>query len=244
MHIAVCDDNIADRKQTERLLARESDARINTSGNLYVDSFGNASALTTAPMKYDLFLLDMTAEKPDGAEIAKTLRNMGVTAPIILLISSANYREYTDLPEHILFLDKPIKKAELSELLDKVIAAYDKKPPTIELRDASSAYYVLPDQFVYAAPENGGMHVVLTDTEDVIVQNSLEELCITLGRFNCFYILNKKYVINLDHVVRIEKRNVILSDDTELPLGIGEKKSLLRHLSSFGKRFLPENLTD
>lgn len=27
MHIAVCDDNVADRKQLERLLGRESDSR-------------------------------------------------------------------------------------------------------------------------------------------------------------------------------------------------------------------------
>ena len=30
MHIAICDDNIADRKQTERLLGRESDRRAKT----------------------------------------------------------------------------------------------------------------------------------------------------------------------------------------------------------------------
>ena len=39
MHLAVCDDNIADRKQMERLLGRESDRRLNTTGVLYVDSF-------------------------------------------------------------------------------------------------------------------------------------------------------------------------------------------------------------
>ncbi len=37
MHLAVCDDNIADRKQTERLLGRESDQRINSTGVLYVE---------------------------------------------------------------------------------------------------------------------------------------------------------------------------------------------------------------
>ena len=82
MHIAVCDDNVADRKQTERLLSRESAKRLETSGNLYVDSFGNETALLAAPMKYDLFFLDMTNSTLDGAELAATLRNEGVTAPI------------------------------------------------------------------------------------------------------------------------------------------------------------------
>ena len=57
MHIAICDDHIADRKQMERLLSRESDRRIKTTGNLYIDSFGSVSALLHAPMIYNLFFI-------------------------------------------------------------------------------------------------------------------------------------------------------------------------------------------
>ena len=110
MHIAVCDDNIADRKQTERLLDRESAERINKSGNLFVDSFGNVNALLTAPMKYDLFFIDMTASSPNGMETAVKLRTIGVTSPIVLLISSIDYRAYPNPPKSIFFLEKPIKK--------------------------------------------------------------------------------------------------------------------------------------
>ena len=49
MHIAVMDDNIADRKQLERLLDRESDRRIQTTGNLYIDSFVALESLFIAP---------------------------------------------------------------------------------------------------------------------------------------------------------------------------------------------------
>ena len=41
MHIAICDDNIADRKHLERLLSRESDKRQGTPNLLYVDSYGD-----------------------------------------------------------------------------------------------------------------------------------------------------------------------------------------------------------
>ena len=41
MHLAVCDDHLVDRKQMERLLGRESDRRIHTTGVLYIDSFGS-----------------------------------------------------------------------------------------------------------------------------------------------------------------------------------------------------------
>ena len=62
MHLAVCDDNIADRKQTERLLGRESDRRSNTTGVLYVDSFGNRNAILSTPMIYDGLFMDMVED--------------------------------------------------------------------------------------------------------------------------------------------------------------------------------------
>ena len=55
MHVAVCDDNIADRKQTERLLGRESDRRAKLTEGLFVDSYGNEQSLLTKPMQYDVF---------------------------------------------------------------------------------------------------------------------------------------------------------------------------------------------
>ena len=66
MHLAVCDDNIADRKQMERLLGRESDRRLGTTGVLYVDSFGNRDAILTTPMIYDGLFIDMTEEGNDA----------------------------------------------------------------------------------------------------------------------------------------------------------------------------------
>ena len=50
MHLAICDDHMADRKQMERLLGRESDRRLNTTGVLYVDSFGSKESILTTPM--------------------------------------------------------------------------------------------------------------------------------------------------------------------------------------------------
>ena len=54
MHIAICDDNIADRKQLERLLDRESDRRKDTSGVFFCDSYGNSEHLSRNPMPYEL----------------------------------------------------------------------------------------------------------------------------------------------------------------------------------------------
>ena len=121
MHLAVCDDNIADRKQMERLLGRESDRRLNTTGVLYVDSFGNRSAILSTPMIYDGLFMDMVEDGCNAAEIARELRNAGNTLPIIFCCSKINYREETDLPDNCFFMDKPIQPAELTEVVETLL---------------------------------------------------------------------------------------------------------------------------
>ena len=67
MHLAICDDHMADRKQMERLLGRESDRRLNTTGVLYVDSFGSKESILVTPMIYDAIFMDMTEDGCDRA---------------------------------------------------------------------------------------------------------------------------------------------------------------------------------
>ena len=68
MHIAICDDNVADRKQLERLLGRESDKRKSDTGVFYTDSYGDCEVLGRNPMPYDLFFFFFTErDGKDGA---------------------------------------------------------------------------------------------------------------------------------------------------------------------------------
>ena len=243
MHIAVCDDNIADRKQTERLLSRESAKRIATTGNLYVDSYGNVDSLLKAPMRYDLFFIDMIQAQPYGMETALLLREAGVTAPIVLLVSSINYRNFVNVPDNVFFLDKPIKTAELSDFLDHVCKKFKEKPPTIELRDETKAFYILPDQFVYAAPDEHIMRVKLSDGTTVNQLGTINDLVRILIKFEGFVIISKKYIINIHRILYIKKHTATMSDGTKLPIGLTEKKSLLA-LAKDGSRFITEDLAN
>ena len=135
MHIAVMDDNIADRKQLERLLDRESDRRIQTTGNLYIDSFGALESLFIAPKQYDFFMVDITDNPDECVNTAGKLREMGIKVPVCILRKESEFADYKDLPDDVLFLEKPIKVAKLTETIDKVIALWDEKRDEYKIPD-------------------------------------------------------------------------------------------------------------
>lgn len=144
MHIAVCDDNIADREHLERLLERASDRRIHTTGVFRIDSYGNMDAVMSSPMLYDAFFIDITSGPVNGFQLVRKLIDAGVAAPIILCISTINYRVIIDaaiseapadavetsnhdvlrqkLKSQVQYLNKPIRVAQLDEMLDSIIA--------------------------------------------------------------------------------------------------------------------------
>ena len=92
IYVAICDNNIADRKQTERLLEREKDKRLHDCGDvLYIDSFGSEEALMATPIRYDIFFIDVTESSANGMDVAKRLRLKGIIAPIVLCQSTVSY---------------------------------------------------------------------------------------------------------------------------------------------------------
>ena len=125
MHIAVLDDNIADRKQIERLLDRESDRRISTTGNLYTDTFGAVDAFLAAPRQYDFFMIDLKGEVSLCVEIAGKIRDLGIKVPICFFRSTDEFAGIENMPANVLFLEKPVKTADLTAVIDEVIALFE-----------------------------------------------------------------------------------------------------------------------
>jgi len=125
MHIAVLDDNIADRKQIERLLDRESDRRKSTTGNLYTDTFGAVDAFLSSPRQYDFFMIDLNDGVSLSAEIAFKIRDLGIKVPICFFKSEKEFAGIENMPANVLFLEKPVKVSELSSLIDEVLKMYE-----------------------------------------------------------------------------------------------------------------------
>lgn len=216
MHIAICDDNIADRKQTERLLGRESDRRAKTDSVLYIDSFGKQESVLVAPMIYDMFFIDMVNDTPSAAsDIVKALLAAGVTSPIVMLSSTIDYRQdsYLTSLEQVYFLDKPIKVTELTDIISMGFEKKTQKVPTIELRTDTDAYYVKEEDIMYAEFFNKQYtDVFLCDGRKIHMLCNIENFYAHLERFGSFFPANNHTIVQKKYVKKISLLHVHLTN--------------------------------
>lgn len=235
MHIAICDDNIADRKQTERLLKRESDRRSKTDGVLYIDSYGKQESVLAAPMLYDMFLIDMVNDEPStAADIVKALIAVGVTSPIVMLSSAINYKEdsYLTSLEQVYFIDKPLKVAELSDIISMGFETKNKKAKTIELRTDTDAYYVKDEEIMYAI-YTGSQYtdVYLCDGRKYHMPIQIENFYAHLEPFGTFVPVNNHTIVQKKYVKKISLLHVHLDNGQKFFFAPDYKKHFKSMLS-------------
>lgn len=202
MHIAVCDTNVADRKQMERLLKREGDKRISTEP-LYVNFFGNAQALFASPLQYHAFYIDVCKmDGINGVDIVNRLIAQGTTALIILCCSDINYREFA-FPDNVTFLDKPIKSEELSATIDHALEMMAAAESFIELRDDTDTFYVTEPDILYAVANGRHMIVSLTDGRKLSILITAANLYAQLEKYPVFLAASSKVILNGRHIQKI-----------------------------------------
>lgn len=213
MHVAICDDNGADRKQMERLLKRESDQRASTTGVLYVDSYGNAEALLANPLLYDVFYIDMCHTPGVSVfDIVEKLSQKGSQAPVVLCCSEINYREQT-FPENVFFLDKAIKAAELSASLDRALERKAAAPSMIELRDEKSTIYVTEEEILYAVEKGRAVIVTLTGGRTKLVRTDVYNLYSQwAASHETFLPPSGHLLLNCRHVQKLGFMSATMSD--------------------------------
>lgn len=257
MHIAVCDDNIADRKQMERLLGRASDRRLHTTGVLYIDSYGNVEAVLRSPMLYDAFFIDMTSGPVNGFQLARKLIDAGVVAPIVLCISTIDYpsvieaalakvpEDVTEASNHdilrrqlqkqILYLHKPIKVDELDQMLDHAQSLKAETIPTIELRGEKDTLYVHEDEILYAYKDGNYVHITLSQDRHLDILSTLPNFYTQIAMFTHFIPVSEQCIINVSAVSKRSLFKLTMCDGRTINVSPLDTASVKRALEAYAQ---------
>lgn len=218
MHIAICEDNIADRHQTERLMNRQAQSRRTDEEGYYIDSYGNVDAIMPFSSRYDIFLIDMVQSACNGLELARRLQDAGAHGYFVLCSSTIDYAALCHEQQlddtHFRFLSKPIKTAELTALLDELVPLASEKEEFIELRGLhiNETLYVRPFEILYAISDKGNTCVFLTKERSLLVSGEPYRLYLTVEDNPYFSPISEHAFINVAHTSSISMFAIAMDD--------------------------------
>lgn len=212
MYIAVLADNIADRKQLERLLGRANDALSAKTGTLYIDAYGDADSLMGAPMKYGLFFIDITSNEDHGRSVVERLKTLGVPGRITICQPEDTPFSYSDAINGLFSIQKPIAAAPLHKMiLDAYNAQLQASVPTIEIRGESETHYVPLEKIIYAQSRSHLVYVYLEDGSVLSMLGEIGDFYRWVDGHQEFFFAKKDTVINQNHVLSKSKKEYHLT---------------------------------
>ena len=223
MHVAICDDNVADRKHLERLLSRESDKRAGTPNILYVDSYGEKMHFLANPLKYNLIFMDMSSE-PGIVEFSlEHLEEMGYHPPLALYSDKIDYTALPNLPDYVVHARKPYIPDPLPEFLALGDANVSGHVVSISVHKNSVLIHVPKYMILYALEGARTCTLYLTDNTTIDVDEKIDELRQIFEPYEEFERVNKNSIANFKYVNTVTPVALVMQDNKEL------KISLLRY---------------
>ncbi|MBO5452295.1 MAG: LytTR family transcriptional regulator DNA-binding domain-containing protein [Lachnospiraceae bacterium] len=219
MYIAVLADNIADRKQTERLLGRANDVLANETGTLYIDSYGDAKSLMRAPMKYELFFLDIYGAEDHGRSVIDALKSANVPGKIALVLPEDIPFSYQNAIEGLLTIQKPLITTTLHQLIkDAHKEQIQTVVPKVEIRSENETYYVPLEQIIYAQEINHFVYVHLDNGSTLTMLGEIRDFYRWVNNHKEFVQIKKDTVLNLNHVISSSKKEYHMSNGEVITL--------------------------
>ena len=221
MHIAIVADNVADRKQAERLFGRADSALAASIGTLFVDSFGDEASFLHACMQYDMFLLDFDRDIAHSLEVARILKEQKAKGLIVVCKHAEDPFLHETAIQGLYTLDKPILTGPLHKLLCDIHLELQKlqsQLDLLELRTETDTHYASRSTLLYARAHEKEHRVTYHFTDGSVIEGSgdFDDLIRYLGDFEEFAPRPGHVVVNRDHIKDETRRRIRLSSGETL----------------------------
>jgi DNA-binding LytR/AlgR family response regulator len=241
MHIAVCNNLIADRKQLERLFKRESDSNNNTEF-FHLDLFGSKTLLMESPILYHIYILDMAEGSQENLSIAQYLRKKGIASLLALCNVTGLTAEQLDSISPYTILEKPLKPSAINALITQGISLSKTLTIPIEIRGDKETVYILEADILYISYHKKYSTIYKTDGSFIQFLCKIEDLIFPLEDHPSFYISRNGWVININYIENLIGSSVMLTNKTVLKIPFFDrhylKQLLQQHLESNKKNFV------
>lgn len=226
MYVAVIAENIADRKHMERMLDRVSDAIMDTAGNLYIESFGDADSIGSVAHKYSMFFLDFQTDMQSMKEIMDKLTECSIPLnKIIICRPQEPTRPFPEFVKGLFTVQKPLR---MEQLIETVLNIHQKelraKVPTLEIRNEEQTSYIPISSIVYAEEEGHQVHIHLSNGNGIFMLGTIADFAREVAFCGDFVTYKKGFSYNKAFEENKSAGKITLSTGKIFPLSIFDKK--------------------
>ncbi|MCD8378742.1 MAG: LytTR family DNA-binding domain-containing protein [Lachnospiraceae bacterium] len=223
-HIAVCDDSPIDLQYDIRLIEQWADERQTT---VRIESFPSAESFLfryAEEKDFDILLLDIEMGAMDGVTLARQIRRENQAVQIIFVTGYSDYIAEGYEVEALHYLMKPLNQEKLFQVLDRAVEKCRQTGRSLIL-DISGEMVRIPFYEIRYLEVHQN-YVTVCAREEYTVRRTLSDFEKELDE--SFLRVGRAYIINLNQVRRVTKKEVILADGTALPLPRGAYEGLNR----------------
>ncbi len=226
---AICDDNPADIEYMETLIRawnRKAGYQIE------LERFPSGEAFLFAfeeDQSYDVLFLDIEMKDLSGIDLAQKLRQLGSRIQIIFVTGYMDYIAQGYDVEALHYLLKPVTEEKLRGVLNRAMERLKNREKELTLTMSEGIVRIPLAEIRYL--EVMGNYVTIHGGESYSIKRTLSELEKMLDER--FYRIHRSYIVNLQLVRKCTRTEVVLKDDTALPLSRRNYEGLNRAMIKY-----------
>ena len=231
-NLLIVDDSIDELNFIKEQLQQYIRAR---NYNMTIDTFLNKGVSQIDLIKYDAIFLDIDMPVVNGFDLAKMINEMNIKTKIIFvtnmdqLVYEAAHQSPFD------FIRKSNFKKEFGSVLDRLYEVFKKENVSYQMTSGNKFINIKYSQILYFEVVKNILycHCLKKTYHET---KTLKMLCEEIHD-NRFLKINKSIVINMDHIVSWNSKDVLLENNVILPINIRKSKSLyLRYVKYIGSK--------
>jgi len=233
MHIAICDDSKEECLKIKGLceesgIAEHISYHIFTSGQDLLDEAEKGTA-------FDIVFLDVDMPIINGIETGKRLRYISNNCVIIFVTAHPEYAIDAFECQAFHYLLKPCSKTKLCEVLNHARLRLNllKKYHVIKLKDRILS---LPLNDICYIEYSNKYIIYHTVSENISERNTMQNVYESV-RTHGFFLVHQGFIINMDKIKVIEKDEIVLQDNSRVPMSRRKKAELsieyMKHVEKY-----------
>lgn len=219
INIAVCDDNPEERQLViQKANSFICDSHLKANVFEFQDGEDLIEHIEKNKVSFDIVFLDIYMNCMNGIDTAKKIRQFDSSCNIVFITSSSAHAVESYDVRAIYYLVKPIEDEKLHNALDVSMQNINKTNTQYILVKNNKSFYKLLYQDILYIESKARILLIHTQRYGVItIYNKLIDFEMQLNDKR-FLHCHKSYLINLDHVKKIEDASFIMENNVVVPI--------------------------